>query len=126
MNAIDNLQYQIDKLRKQSVRSEVTGSITPLTESELPAAGQAGRLWFVTDILGGVPAYDDGVTIRPSNTFPSYTVAALQLISVETGSLAWASDGLKAGETAGNGTGIPCYFDGSNWYRFSDDTVISA
>lgn len=50
-------------------RSEVTGSIEAILFANLPAAGQAGRLRFVTDgrKVGegvgagtGVPAYDDG------------------------------------------------------------------
>ncbi len=54
-------------------RSEVTGSIEAIAFADLPAAGQAGRLRFVTDgrKIGegggagtGVPAYDDGVDFR--------------------------------------------------------------
>jgi len=54
-------------------RSEVTGSIEAIVFADLPVAGQAGRLRFVTDgrkvgegvgVGTGTPAYDDGVAWR--------------------------------------------------------------
>ena len=54
-------------------RSEVTGGVEALAFAALPAAGQAGRLCFVTDgrktgegagLGTGVQVYDDGVGWR--------------------------------------------------------------
>jgi hypothetical protein len=45
---------------------------------------------------------------------PSYTVAALPA-AVNAGTLAFASNGRKPGEAAGNGTGITVFFDGAKW-----------
>lgn len=41
------------------------------------------------------------------------------------GSMAYATDALKQGETTGNGTGVPVYYSNGNWYRMSDDTIAS-
>lgn len=79
---IEDLQHQINRLRKISVRAEVAGAVKVLAVADLP-----------TD--------------------------------VGAGSLSFASDGLKLGETTGNGTGVLVYFDGSAWYRASDDSVVS-
>lgn len=37
------------------------------------------------------------------------------------------TDGRKQGETAGNGTGVPCYYDSASdsWLRLSDDTAVA-
>ena len=39
----------------------------------------------------------------------------------------FAVDGLKQGETTGNGTGVPVYYDSNSdaWLRFSDDSAVS-
>ena len=63
-------------------RAEVGGGMERLAFADLPAAGQAGRVRFVTN-------------------------------------------GRKVGEGAGAGTGVPAYDDGTNWYRFSDDTPVA-
>jgi hypothetical protein len=65
----------VDRIRnlEANERSEVTGAVVALVFASLPAAGQAGRLLFVTDgrktgegaAAGtGVLAYDDGVGWR--------------------------------------------------------------
>lgn len=45
---------------------------------------------------------------------PSYTVNDLPSGQLE-GSVAYATDGRKAGESFGNGTGVLVFYDGSNW-----------
>lgn len=56
------------------------------------------------------------------------TVAQLATVAATAavGDEAFATDGLKDGETTGNGTGVPVYFDGTNWCRCSDDTTVEA
>ena len=65
----------VDRIRnlEANERSEVTGSVVALAFASLPAAGQGGRLLFVTDgrktgegaAAGtGVLAYDDSVAWR--------------------------------------------------------------
>ncbi len=69
---IDEILTRI-RLIEANGRSEVTGSIEAISFADLPAAGQAGRLRFVTDgrkvgegvgVGTGTPAYDDGVAWR--------------------------------------------------------------
>lgn len=124
---LNQLQYQITRLRQVSVRAEVAGAVSPLALAALPAAGQAGRLWFVTDVLGGALYADDGTNIRTG--LPAYTVAELAALSnLSNGLLAWASDGRKVGEGIGAGTGVPVYYDetSTSWRVFSSDTAVSA
>lgn len=70
--ALETLADRIRNLESNE-RSEVTGAVEPVTFASLPAAGQAGRLLFVTDGRKtgegggggtGVLAYDDGVAFR--------------------------------------------------------------
>jgi hypothetical protein len=53
----------------------------------------------------------------------SYTVATLPA-SPPAGSVAYASDGVKTGESTGGGTGCPVYFSAGNWKRYADDTTV--
>jgi hypothetical protein len=63
--------------------------------------------------------------IPPSQqVLPSYTVAGLPAGIV--GQLAYASNGLKVGETTGNGTGVPVYFSAGLWRVFSTDAQVSS
>ena len=57
---------------------------------------------------------------------PNYTVATLPSVNATSpGRQAFATDGLKVGETTGNGTGVPVYDDGTQWRRTSDDSTVS-
>lgn len=66
-----------------SERSEITGGLSPVAFADLPAAGQAGRMIFVTDgrktgegagAGTGTPAYDDGVAWRRTADDSTVTV----------------------------------------------------
>lgn len=97
--------------------------------------GSAGQTNFGThDFYNG----KNGLVARISNTGlaitgevtttkplrpPVHTLAALP-VGTE-GATAYCSNGRKVGEGAGAGTGVPVYFSGSAWRRFSDDTVVS-
>lgn len=50
--------------------------------------------------------------------------ADLASLTASNGSIIFVTDGLKAGETSGNGTGVPAYYSSGTWYRFSDDTAV--
>lgn len=54
-----------------------------------------------------------------------FTVATLPS-SPHEGALAHASDGLKSGETTGNGTGVPVYFSNGSWRVQGADTPVQA
>jgi len=57
------------------------------------------------------------------------TYAELPLSGVLSGAQAWVTDGRKAGEGAGLGTGVPVYAGTINgtttWRRFSDDAAVA-
>ncbi len=55
----------------------------------------------------------------------SYTVAGLPA-NAAPGQRAFASDGRKPGEGPGFGTGMLCFFDGSNWISVSSGTAVAA
>ncbi|MEH6565544.1 MAG: DUF2793 domain-containing protein [Halopseudomonas sp.] len=54
----------------------------------------------------------------------SFTVATLPTAPL-TGAQAYATNGRKAGEGAGAGTGVPVYFQGS-WKTYYDNTIVQA
>lgn len=59
--------------------------------------------------------------------FVAYAVADLP-ISVSSFQVAYASNGRKAGETAGNGTGVPVWFNAATnqWVTFYDNSAVQA
>lgn len=58
---------------------------------------------------------------------PTYTVATLpSASSAGAGTVLYASDALKASETAGNGTGNLVFSDGSNWIRVDTGATATA
>lgn len=61
--------------------------------------------------------------------FPSFTVANLPTSTNLVGfTVAFATDGRKSGETAGNGTGTPVWFNTNTneWLTFYDNSVVAA
>ena len=57
----------------------------------------------------------------------NYTVANLPvLVAAGKGFTAFATNGRKSGEAAGNGTGVPVYYDGTTWRTFSADAAVVA
>lgn len=59
----------------------------------------------------------------------SGTVAALNALAAPKKilmRLAYATNGRRSGETAGNGTGCPVWSDGTNWRTFYDNSIVSA
>lgn len=58
---------------------------------------------------------------------PSYTVAGLpSTTTYGVGSKAFASNGRRAGEGAGTGSGCPVWSDGTNWRTFYDNSIVAA
>lgn len=62
--------------------------------------------------------------------YGSYTVANLptptSMPGLAAGDTAYASNGLKSGETTGNGTGCMVYRDASGWKRYDTGAAVSA
>lgn len=62
--------------------------------------------------------------------FPQSTLANAPLaasLRVRAGDVLFITNGRKSGETAGNGTGIPAYYNAvtDSWLRFSDDGAVT-
>ena len=55
----------------------------------------------------------------------TFTVATLPVGYAE-GTISYASDGRKVGETPGSGTGVPVYFSNGSWRVFSTDAPVAA
>lgn len=64
-----------------------------------------------------------GATVEPFN-IASYTVAALP--TATAGAMAYASNGRKAGEGVGVGTGVLVFRDGSNWIAVDTGATVAA
>lgn len=63
--------------------------------------------------------------------FGGYTVANLPTVAtapyLAAGDTAYATNGLKTGETTGNGTGCPVYRSADNtWRRYDTSAVVTA
>lgn len=58
---------------------------------------------------------------------PVYTVAELAALPQSLkAELAFASDGLKAGEAPGTGSGVLVFYDGSNWIAVDTGLTVAA
>jgi len=77
-----------------------------------------------------VPILNATAPITPGK----YTVAALPSTAATgmiEGAVAYATNGLKIGETASNGTGVPVFYSaagpaGAGWYVYSSATLVAA
>lgn len=121
------LERTVKRLVANSDQAEVAGAVKRCAHAELPAAGKASRLRFVTDSLSGVVYQDTGTLWRAVYSAPIFTVATLPVTAdIVAGTWAYASDGRKPGEGAGSGTGMMAFFDGSQWRSFADGATIAA
>jgi len=64
---------------------------------------------------------------------PSYTVAELSALAaladasqVQPGEQGFATNGRKAGEGAGSGTGVVVFYDGTNWIACDTGATVAA
>ena len=65
------------------------------------------------------------VSTTLKHTGVSYPVAELPG-TAQVGTQTFAANGRKSGETAGNGTGVPVWWDGAHWRTHYDNSVVSA
>lgn len=123
---IQMIWTRIYNLEKQSLRASVAENVERFEEADLPAAGQAAHIVFVTDVLGGLTYADNGTDWNAIITAPVATVAELQAITPTGNMLAFASNGRKADEFGEQGTGIPVWYDtvDSIWRTFYDNSEM--
>jgi hypothetical protein len=118
------------------VADGVAGSVTcgrnSTSISFLPEGAEEALSFSLSDGVEGGSAYLD--TPRFAVACPItpqwYTVANLPA-NMSVGAIAYATDGRKSGETAGNGTGCPVYWNGlvgsqAAWCTFYDNTEVQA
>lgn len=98
---------------------------TPLTDSDDRPLAQG-------DISTGqivVMLYNDSRAswecLGIKTTLPRYLVDNLPVETAVVPMLAYATNGRKSGETEGNGTGVPVFYDGSNWCAFDTSTTVA-
>lgn len=120
------LEVSVRRLQSVSVRSEITGAFSRLLSTDLPTDFIAGRQWFVIDLLGGVNVYDNGIAKFNQYQLKGFTVAALPTTNIGLYTVTFATNGRKSGEGGGAGTGVPVWFDGTNWRTFYDNAVVAA
>jgi len=66
-------------------------------------------------------------TFAPQGNFTVATLPAVNAIrSPVPGQIAYATNGRKVGETAGNGSGVPVYWSNGAWRVFSTDAAVTA
>jgi hypothetical protein len=118
---------------------ENTGSF-PITLLHLSGLSAAGNQFSFPDAADYVLApgqracflYDGTNTkwkalIAARSNLGNLAVASLPALGTAgKGFTAFATNGRKSGEGAASGTGVPCYFDGSNWKTYYDNSTVAA
>ena len=65
-------------------------------------------------------------TIRPFRGTVAQITGGVFIVAPGPACIAFATNGRKPGESAGNGTGVPCFHDGSGWFSFCDGAALAA
>lgn len=72
--------------------------------------------------VGGALSGNVGLTLYVAKA----PVAALPTAGNAQGDWAYALDGRKPGESAGAGTGVPCFWSGSSWIAVTSGVAVTA
>ncbi len=94
----------------------------PFTHFGVPTVG---GLLIAKDSLPGSFTAQAHLEVEGDFLPGRYTVATLPSSPAE-GAQVYASDGLKSGETTGNGTGVPVYYSNGSWRVQGADTPVQA
>ena len=110
-----NLYAKINGV-KTSLQQSVALLQQFLGTNQSALAGLTTAVQTLTGIMNnGLPTYLTALTI--------YSFAELPNPGTN-GQVAYVSDGLKIGETTGNGTGVPAYYSNNGWQVLSTDTPV--
>ncbi len=84
------------------------------------------RMWdeLCTTVEGSVDS-DGSIAMQAPLTLKSYTVALLPAVT-GSGKLAYVSNGRKAGEGPGAGTGVLVFSDATNWRACDTGATVAA
>lgn len=92
-------------------------------------SGSTSVVELVTGNAGASGYYTDSGTNQFKFYFPiKATTVALEARGVtydKVGATAYATDGRKAAEGAGTGTGLPVWWNGTNWLTFHDNSTLA-
>lgn len=107
----------------------VSGSFNTIIGNNTTGYGNIGNTVIISDgsntqnIIADVNSARFKAPVRP----PSYTVALLpSAVNVGVGAIAYATNGRKAAEGVGVGTGVPVFSSGSAWLTFYGNTAVTA
>lgn len=121
------IQSQLNTMAAQL--ATLTATVIALQASVSALILPVGITAVPHEFLTGYDATTGDFTMaRPSSidlTWVGYTVSLLPA-SPANGAVSYATNGLKIGETTGNGTGVLVYASGGSWYRASDDTIVTS
>ncbi len=100
-----------------------------LADAADPTTGWSFSSQGLQAIVGGVEALlvtaGEFISRKPVRV-PSFTVATLPTTGISAGAVAYASNGRKASEGAGAGTGVLVYWSSGQWMSFRTDTAVAA
>ncbi len=81
---------------------------------------------YTRGLVIGMPVPADGIVSTVPPTVPSYLVASLPAAATYPRGLAYASNGVKAGEAPAAGTGVLVFSDGVHWIAVDTGATVSA
>lgn len=92
-------------------------------------SGSSNKVEMKTGAAGASGYYTDAGTNEFVYLFPTKaTTATLEARGVaydKVGAIAYATNGRKAAEGAGVGTGVPVWWNGTNWLTFHDNSTLA-
>lgn len=107
----------------------VSGSFNTIIGNNTTGYGNVGNTVIISDgsntqnIIADVNSARFKAPVRP----PQYTVALLpSAVNAGVGAIAYATNGRKAAEGVGAGTGVPVFSSGAAWLTFYGNTAVVA
>ncbi|AXN57970.1 hypothetical protein [Acinetobacter phage ABPH49] len=89
--------------------------------------GSHGGLAFSTpNTSQALRITNNGSLVSKREVAPASVKVAELPTSASVGGMMYATNGRRAGEAVGAGTGVPVFYDGAAWRTFYDNTVVAA
>lgn len=118
----DQLAIELDAAWSGAITFTLTGQAANVVQpyGMIVAAGLLAIDTVETPDAGQITAMETAISAHTADPSFAFTVAAPPM-NPFTGRVAYISDCAREG----GGTGCPCYFDGTDWRRTSDNAVAS-
>ena len=104
-----------------TIEADLNGIHTTIAQVTLTIQAQLNE---VTQQVATLQATVNQLLGNAGIQLPAYATALLP--TGIAGQMAYATDGRKTGETAGNGTGVPVYFSNGAWRVYSTDAAVQS